>query len=170
RWLAQSQGNANQRGLVWRAAAYLADLVQRILGSPVFTDQRAALYITFDEGYGLPVYSAWAGRVVKPQFTSSVAYNHFSLLATIEANWKLQPLTSNDLGATAMTEFFQTPPASDTVSPTVTIDVPSNHSSVSSTLTVRGSAFDNIAIRTIEVRVDGGPWMPAAGTTSWTAS
>src|SRR5207244_10968685 len=50
------------------------------------------------------------------------------------------------------------------------IDVPSISCSVSSPLTVRGSAFDNIAILTIEVRVDGGPWLPAAGTTSWTAS
>ena len=169
-WLTPNKCNDIHSCPVETGDAYLADLVQRILSSPVFTDQRAALYITFDEGYGPPVYTAWAGRVVKPQFTSSVAYNHFSLLATVESNWKLQPLTSNDLGATAMTEFFQTPPASDTVPPTITIDVPSNHSSASSTLTVRGSAFDNIAIRTIEVRVDGGPWMPAAGTTSWTAS
>src|SRR2546422_9455355 len=86
--------------------AYLADLVQRILSSPVFTTQRAALYITFDEGYGQPVYTVWAGRVVKPTYTSSVAYNHFSLLATIESNWNLAPLTSNDGGASPMTEFF----------------------------------------------------------------
>src|SRR5437867_4132649 len=169
-WLTPNKCNDIHSCPVETGDAYLADLVQRILSSPVFTDQRAALYITFDEGYGPPVYTAWAGRVVKPQFTSSVAYNHFSLLATVESNWKLQPLTSNDLGATPMTEFFQTPPASDTVPPTITMDVPSNHSSASSTLPVRGSAFDNIAIRAIEVRVDGGPWMPASGTTSWTAS
>src|SRR5207245_10603249 len=85
--------------------ADLADLVQRILSSPVFTTQRAALYITFDEGYGQPVYSVWAGRVVKPTYTSSVTYNHFSLLATIESKWHLPTLTAHDAGEAALTEF-----------------------------------------------------------------
>src|SRR2546426_7164325 len=151
--------------------AYLADLVQRILSSPVFTTQRAALYITFDEGYGQPVYTVWAGRVVNPTYTSSVAYDHFSLLATIESNWNLPNLTTNDAGAAAMTEFFTSnPPASDTVAPTIAIDSPSNHSSVWSPVSVTGTAFDNIAIQKVEVRVDGGAWTTAAGTTSWTGS
>src|SRR2546422_351284 len=150
--------------------AYLADLVQRILSSPVFTTQRAALYITFDEGKGnngQPVYTVWAGRVVKPTYTSSVAYNHFSLLATIESNWNLPNLTANDAGAAAMTEFFTSnPPASDTVAPTIAIDSPSNHSSAWSPVSVTGTAFDNIAIQKVEVRVDGGAWTTAPGTTS----
>ena len=154
--------------------AYLADLVQRILSSPVFTTKRAALYITFDEGKGnngQPVYTVWAGRVVKPTYTSSVAYNHFSLLATIESNWNLPNLTANDAGAAAMTEFFTSnPPASDTVAPTIAIDSPSNHSSVWSPVSVTGTAFDNIAIQKVEVRVDGGAWTTAPGTTSWTQS
>ena len=70
-----------------------------------------------------------------------------------------------------MNEFFTaTPPASDTVPPAITIDSPSNRSSVLSPLGVTGTAFDNIAIRTVEVRADGGPWTPATGTTSWSAS
>jgi acid phosphatase len=151
--------------------AYLADLVQRILSSPIFTTYRAALYITFDEGYGQPVYTAWAGRVVKPTYSSSVAYNHFSLLATIESNWNLTNLTANDAGAAPMTEFFtSTPPSSDTVPPTIVIDSPSNHSSVWSPMGVTGTAFDNIAIQKVELRVDGGAWTAAAGTTSWTES
>src|SRR6266705_6843386 len=154
--------------------AYLADLVQRILSSPVFTTQRAALYITFDEGKGnngQPVYTVWAGRVVKPTYTSSVAYNHFSLLATIESNWNLPNLTANDAGAAAMTEFFTSnPPPSDTVAPTIAIDSPSNHSSAVSPVSVTGTAFDNIAIQKVELRVDGGAWTTATGTTSWSGS
>jgi len=151
--------------------AYLADLVQRILSSPVFTTYRAALYITFDEGYGQPVYTVWAGRVVKPTYTSSVAYDHFSLLATIESNWNLPSLTANDAGAAAMTEFFtSSPPSGDAVPPTIAIDSPSNHSSVSSPVGVTGTAFDNIAIQKVELRVDGGAWTAATGTTSWTGS
>lgn len=150
--------------------AYLGDLVQRILSSPVFMNQRAALYITFDEGYGPPVYTVWAGRVVKPTYISSIAYNHTALLATIESNWNLAPLTSNDGAARPMTEFFQAPPSSDTVSPTITIDAPGNHTTVFSTTTVSGTAFDNIAIRQVELRADGGAWMQASGTTSWSGS
>ena len=71
-----------------------------------------------------------------------------------------------------MNEFFTaTPPASDTVPPIITIDLPSNMSNVLSPLTVTGTAFDNIAIRTVELRTDGSPFAKiATGTTSWTVS
>ena len=169
-WLTPNTCNDMHDCSIGTGDAYLADLVQRILSSPVFTNQRAALYITFDEGYGQPVYTVWAGRVVKPTYSSSVAYNHTSLLATIESNWNLAPLTSNDGGASPMTEFFQAPPLSDSVPPTISIDSPTNHTNVSAALTVSGTAFDNIAIRQVEVRADGGPWMSASGTTSWSGS
>jgi acid phosphatase len=169
-WLTPNKCNDMHSCGVATGDAYMADLVQRILSSPVFTSQRAALFITFDEGYGQPVYTVWAGRVVKPGYTSSIAYDHFSVLATIESNWNLAPLTSNDGGASAMTEFFQTPPSTDIVPPTISIDSASNHSTVSSRLTLTGTAFDNIAVRIIEVRADGGAWTPATGTTSWTGS
>ena len=69
-----------------------------------------------------------------------------------------------------MNEFFTpTPPASDTVPPAIMIDSPANRSSVLTPLSVTGTAFDNIAIRSIELRVDGGPWAVATGTTSWSA-
>src|SRR5438093_6380625 len=66
--------------------------------------------------------------------------------------------------------FTSTPPASDTVPPAITIDSPSNRSNVLSPLSITGTAFDNIAIRTVELRADGGPWTPAMGTTSWSTS
>jgi len=170
-WLTPNKCNDMHDCPIATGDAYLADLVQRILSSAVFTSQRAALLITFDEGYDQPIYTVWAGRAVKPAYTSSVAYDHFSVLATIESNWNLASLTANDAGAAPMNEFFTpTPPSSDTVAPAITIDSPSNRSSVLSPLTVTGTAFDNIAIRTVELRVDGGSWVPATGTTSWTAS
>ncbi|HWM53593.1 MAG TPA: alkaline phosphatase family protein, partial [Thermoplasmata archaeon] len=88
---------------------YLSVLVPLILGSNVFLTQRAALLITFDEGYGQPIYTVWAGPVVKTAYTSSTAYSHFSVLSTIESNWNLPPLTSNDQNAPNMNEFFTTP-------------------------------------------------------------
>jgi len=35
-----------------------------------------------------------------------VAYNHYSLLRTIELAWNLTPLTANDARATVMSDFF----------------------------------------------------------------
>jgi acid phosphatase len=85
---------------------YLAGLVPKILNSQVFRTQRAALFVTFDEGYGQPIYSVWAGPVAKAAYTSAITYDHFSLLATIEANWHLAPLTTMDRNAAIMAEFF----------------------------------------------------------------
>jgi acid phosphatase len=93
--------------------AYLASLVPKILDSPVFRTQRAALFVTFDEGYGQPIYTVWAGPVAKAAYTSSIAYDHYSLLATIEANWNLAPLTANDRNAATMAEFFAGRPRQD---------------------------------------------------------
>src|SRR2546428_279805 len=92
---------------------YLSVLVPLILGSNVFLTQRAALLITFDEGYGQPIFTVWAGPVVKTAYASSIAYSHFSVLSTIESNWNLPPLTSNDQNAPNMNEFFTTPAGPD---------------------------------------------------------
>ena len=90
--------------------AYLSTLVPKILGSTVFTTERAAIFITFDEaasGRGTPaIYTVWSGPAAKVGYTSSVSYNHFSPLSTVEANWNLPPLNANDSGARNMSEFF----------------------------------------------------------------
>ncbi|HVG36787.1 MAG TPA: alkaline phosphatase family protein, partial [Thermoplasmata archaeon] len=88
--------------------AYLSVLAPLILGSNVFLNHRAALLLTFDEGYGQPIYTVWAGSVVKTAYSSSTAYSHFSVLSTIESNWNLPPLTTNDQNAPNMNEFFTT--------------------------------------------------------------
>ncbi len=96
---------------------YLKGLVPKILNSTLFQTRRAALFITFDEdsgGTGAPdLYTVWAGPVAKTGFTSTKSYNHFSLLSTIEANWHLPPLTSNDKNAANMSEFFTGAAAQD---------------------------------------------------------
>ncbi len=95
--------------------SYLAHLVPSILTSNLFTHQKAALFITFDEGNGYCpidgtsrdcVYAIWAGPAVKTSFKSSASFNHYSFLSTLETVWNLQPLTSNDANAQPMTQFF----------------------------------------------------------------
>jgi hypothetical protein len=85
---------------------YMSVLVPKILNSTMFQTTRAALLVTFDEAYGFPAYTVWAGPVAKPAYVSSYPYDHYSVLATIESNWNLTPLTSNDGGASHMGEFF----------------------------------------------------------------
>jgi hypothetical protein len=94
---------------------YLSSVVPQILSSNLFTHQKAALFVTFDEGNGYCplngssrdcVYSVWAGSAVKTNFQSTNQYTHFSFLKTLETMWKLPPLTNNDRNAMPMTEFF----------------------------------------------------------------
>ncbi len=92
--------------------SYLANLVPKILGSYIFIGQRAALFITFDEGCcSFPkdyVTTIWAGPVAKQGYRSTVFYDHYSYLRTVENNWGLPALTANDTDATPMNEFFAT--------------------------------------------------------------
>src|SRR5207245_3100556 len=97
--------------------AYHATLVPKILNINVFQTQNAALFITFDEDHGGAVLAQWAGRGMKTGFVSSSPYTHFSLLSTIEANWNLAPLTTNDQNAPNMAEFFSGQPAGGNYQP-----------------------------------------------------
>ena len=96
---------------------YLKGLVPNILNSNTFTTSRAALFIVYDEGNGwCPlngtsedcVYAVWAGPLAKTSFATSNLYNHYSWTRTVEENWNLASLTSNDANAKPMTEFFKT--------------------------------------------------------------
>jgi len=93
---------------------YLAAVVPKILASTLFQNQRAALFIVYDEGNDVScstggldcVYASWSGPVAKKGFASSNPYTHYSYVHTIEDNWELPTLTSNDANAPIMTEFF----------------------------------------------------------------
>ena len=92
-------------------SAYLQAIVPSILSSTVFTTQKAVLLITYDEGHDTccpdPIYTVFAGPQAKTSYSSGAnTYNHYSILKTIETNWGLASLTSNDGGASGMTEFF----------------------------------------------------------------
>src|SRR5437867_1704340 len=98
---------------------YLNSLVPNILNSNTFATTRAALFITFDEGNDYCplndssedcLYAVWAGPVAKTGFSSAQLYNQYSLTKTIEVNWNLTSLTSNDASATPMTEFLRPSP------------------------------------------------------------
>jgi len=126
-WLTPNLCNNMHNCAISKGDSYLGKLVPLILNSYIFKTQKAALFITFDEGYlHYPtdyVYTVWAGPVVKTHYKSLTQYSHYSLPATLEVVWGLQPLGSKDGGSPSMTEFFNPPPvppllvASFTVSP-----------------------------------------------------
>src|SRR4029077_10541696 len=113
-WLTPNDCNNMHDCSVSTGDTYLAGLVPKILTSNLFVTQKAALFVVFDEGSNsYPndyVYSMWAGSVAKKANQSNNQYSHYSFLRTIEANWNLPSLTSNDANAPAMTEFFNTTP------------------------------------------------------------
>jgi hypothetical protein len=57
--------------------------------------------------------------------------------------------------------------AGDTVNPNVSIASPTNGATISGTLTVSGSASDNIAVTKVELQLDTNAWITVTGTTSW---
>ena len=106
---------------VLQANNYLGQLVPKILNSQVFREENSTLFITWDEGStcGSPgqtyptcidrVSSIWAGPTVKTGHKSNTGYSHYSFAKTLETEWNLQPLTSFDVAALPMTEFFDPP-------------------------------------------------------------
>jgi hypothetical protein len=112
-WLTPNDNNNMHDGTIAHGDMYLGSLVPKILGSKTFTTTRAALFIVYDEGSGSAtypsdlVYAVWAGPVVKKAQKFKTLYSHYSVLATLEANWGFASLNRNDAMATAMMEVFQ---------------------------------------------------------------
>src|SRR5438094_1988384 len=118
-WLTPTDTDNMHSSSVAVGDAYLATLVPLILSSRMLTTQKAALFIALDQGHDFCptgnsnsdcVVAEWAGPAVKKAYRSGTSYNHYSYLSTLEANWNLPSLTSNDASATPMTEFFGTSP------------------------------------------------------------
>jgi hypothetical protein len=55
----------------------------------------------------------------------------------------------------------------DTAAPSVAISTPATGSTTGTSLTVTGTASDNVGVSSVSLQVDGGGWQPASGTTSW---
>ena len=87
---------------------WLASNVPTILNSKAFITQPSLLVITFDEGNlsDNHIATIFAGSAAKSNYQSSLAFNHYALLHTIESLWGLKPLTSNDANAPLMTSMM----------------------------------------------------------------
>src|SRR5207253_2177884 len=88
---------------------WLSSNVPASLGSSAFTSQKSLLVVVWDEDDGSQSNQvAWiaVGSGVKTNYTSSVTYNHYSYLRTIEASWGLSTPTTTDGGASVMSDVF----------------------------------------------------------------
>jgi hypothetical protein len=78
---------------------------------------------------------------------------------------------ANNFTTRGITIFIGTPPPPDTTPPTVTITSPAPNATVSSPITVTGTAEDNVGVRDVRVRVDSGAYQTATLTgNNWTIS
>jgi len=91
--------------------SWLRSQVPQILNSAAFKTQRSLLALTWDEDDSSGsnrVATVFLGAGVGAGTRSGSAYNHYSLLRTIEAARGLATLTSNDAGASQMSDMFTT--------------------------------------------------------------
>jgi hypothetical protein len=122
-WLTPNNNDNGETSTVKYGDNYLSNLVPKILNSTMFKSSRSVLFITYDEGIikqgcspppcvdnstqAQYVYASLSGPVVKNGYVGTGSYSHYSLLATLEANWGFPPLNStNDGAANVMSEFF----------------------------------------------------------------
>src|SRR6266849_2379057 len=144
-WLTPNNRNDAHDTSIAFGDSYLANIVPQILSSTLFTTQKAALFIVYDEGNDVQcstggpdcVYASWSGPAAKKGFTSSNSYSHYSYLHTVEDNWGLPTLTSNDAGALVMSEFF-TASTALSISVSFTPSTPSVGQTVTFSATVSG--------------------------------
>jgi acid phosphatase len=108
-WVTPNLINDMHDGTIAQGDSWLASNVPAILNSPAFTTQNSVLDIVWDEDDGTQgnqVPSIVINSAVTPGYHSTAAYSHYSWQKTIETAWGLAPLTANDTGAAAMSDFF----------------------------------------------------------------
>ncbi|EGF83608.1 hypothetical protein BATDEDRAFT_86023 [Batrachochytrium dendrobatidis JAM81] len=85
------------------ASNWLEGFLEPLLTKPIFSN--TVFLITFDEDASdsNQVYAMLVGGPAAPGTTDSNSYNHYSQLATVEANWNLGNLGQGDASASAFT-------------------------------------------------------------------
>lgn len=90
--------------------AWLGETIPPILAAPACTQDTCLVVVVWDEdNYSgrNHVLAVFAGSAAKRQYVSATAYNHFSLLRTIETIFSVGTLTENDAAATPMSDLLR---------------------------------------------------------------
>lgn len=89
------------------AGTWSRNFLTPLLSNKNFNTDRTLIILTFDEGLTTGTNQVYAvllgGAISSAQVgtTDNTAYDHYSLLKTVETNWNLGDLGENDVGATA---------------------------------------------------------------------
>jgi hypothetical protein len=91
--------------------AWLASEVPHILGSRAYQDG-GALFITWDESEGgnVPIGFIALSPLIKPNYTSQVAYSHSSTLRSIQEIFGVMPLLGGAASANDLSDLFRSFP------------------------------------------------------------
>jgi len=82
-------------------------------------------------------------------------------------NTAVDAVSGNAMYAPYQMQFHTSSSIADVTPPTVTMVTPTNGTRVSGNLLISGAAADNVAVQKVEVELDSGLWVTAAGTMSW---
>ena len=108
-WITPNMLDDMHDGTVAQGDTWLSEQIPALLASPAWTEHDSLLVITWDEDDNAPgnqVATIVVAGQVPAGFRSTVAYNHYCLLRTVEVAWGLAPLTTNDAQAAVMSDFF----------------------------------------------------------------
>src|SRR6267143_4811949 len=105
-WLTPNDCHNMHSCSVAQGDAWIASWVPALLAA--MTGKKAALMITFDEGYTSPpyVFTSFSGPAANLAHKSSASYTHYSFIKLLEDVWGGGNLGQNDVNATSPVEFF----------------------------------------------------------------
>ena len=84
---------------------------------------------------------------------------------------RLQVRDTGELTDTTTGQVDVASAPADTTNPTITISSPADGATLTSTsVTVTGTASDDVAVEKVELSTDGTNWVPATGTASWSGT
>src|SRR5438874_2890084 len=134
-WMTPTDNNNGHDNGILGGDRYLAALVPQILTSTTFLTQRATLLILYDEGYSQCNNTGGTGECVYASFSGPAASkllkispngaSHYSYAKTLEENWGMPSLNSNDANAPSMAAAFGPviPPCSNGATNPPTCDI-----------------------------------------------
>ncbi|MEA2053679.1 MAG: Ig-like domain-containing protein [Candidatus Thermoplasmatota archaeon] len=117
-------------------------------------------YVTLNPSGG--TYDEGTVATVNAHANSGYEFDHWSGAKTGSIN-PVQITMDSDKSITA--HFVASIPPDQP--PTVTITHPSNNATVSGTVSIVGTASDDISVEKVEIKIDSGNWITTTGNISW---
>jgi len=114
---------------------------------------------------------SWSALHDTMTFTPSSAWSSFTTNQIHITTNATDSVSRNTLYAPFDTYFVtSTNIIADLTPPMVTLDAPTDGSTITGTVLVTGTASDNVAVSKVEISIDGGTWTTVSGTTNWSYS